>query len=383
LSSSITSDLAQAALAKAGAAARVAAAAAAAVVLLLLLARVASAAEPENTISGRVVNGTEGGTVPDDFQVILLTVDEESGTVLETTTTRVDRDGSFIFEDVLLSPGTTYRVVTDHLAVTGVTFLEQGSDFTDIEAPIYDATDSSDDVVVASYSLYVPTIDPGTRTMGVLGVAMVVNDTDRVFIPNVEEPSAASAGLLRFSTPEGSTALSIETSLPQGNVVAAADGWAMTHPVPPDMHQIVFQYTVEYEGDELEFPMSLPFGAGPLRVHLAEGLGNVRVGGAAADNMVALGDGDYVMAEAPGLERDSEVTVSFEGLPTPSLMQNLSNTFSGRTYLVVIIWLGAAGIIAMLGYVFFIQRRRTDDPAPDEAEGEAPPPGPAQESERE
>jgi len=353
-----------AALARIRTAASIAAVAGAVALAALLQAGPALAqGPPDTTITGHVVNGTEGATVPDHFPVILLTVDEEAGQVLGTNTTHVDRDGSFIFEDVLRSPGVSYRLVADYHDVANVTYLDQESELAGVEATIYELTSSTDELVLDSYALYVPTIDGQTRTVGVLGVVDVRNKGDRVFAAD----AAVDAGPLWFSAPEGFADLSLETDLPQGSIVGRPDGWLMTHPVPPGTRKLMFTYTAGYEGDELEFGLSLPYGAESLRVLLAEGAGNVRLDGAAADNVVEVGDTTYVMAEGRGYGRGSEVSVKYEGLSTPSFLQGLSNVFSGRTYLVVIIWLAAAGILAMLAYVFFVQRRKQQRPPDDEA----------------
>ena len=325
---------------------------------LLHISPVLAEEPPDTAITGRVVNGTEGAVVPDGFQVILLTVEEESGQVLETNSTHVDRDGSFMFEDVLRSPGISYRVVADYHDVSHETYLDQESDLTGVEAPIYELTTSPEDLVLESYALYVPTVDGQIRMIGMLGQVAILNKGDRVFVADEE----AGVGSLWFSAPEGYELLTLRTDLPQGSIVDRPDGWVITHPVPPGAHGLEFMYTAEYEGDELDVSLSLPYGAESLRVFLAEGLGNVRLDGAAADSVVDAGGTTYVMAEGTGYERGSVVSVRYEGLATPSFLQSLSNVFSGRTYLVVIIWLAAAGMLAMLAYVFFVQRRKQQSP---------------------
>ena len=364
----IASTPARAALATARAAARVAVlAAAVALTAYLQPAPAIAQAPPDTTITGRVVNGTTGATVPDNFQVILLTVDEEQGQITETNSTHVDRDGSFIFENVLRSPGISYRVVADYQDVTLVTYLDQESELTGIEAKIYEPTTSPDDLVLESYALYVPTIDPQTRTMGMLGTASLRNNGDRVFVSGTADDPEAGAGPLWFSAPEGYEDLTVETDLPQGSIAGRADGWMMTHPVPPGTGKLVFTYTVGYEGDAFEFGLRLPYAAESLRLFLADGLGSVRLDGAPADDITVVGDTTYVMAERTGYEHGSVAGAAYEGLPTPSLLQSISGALGGRTYLVVVIWLAAAGIVAMLTYVYIVQRRKQQRPPNDPA----------------
>ncbi|MBM3957687.1 MAG: hypothetical protein FJ313_06505, partial [Gemmatimonadetes bacterium] len=331
----------------------------AATVAALVHAPDALAGRPaETAVTGRVVNGTAGAAVPDHFQVVLLTVDDDSGQIIETNATHADRDGSFTFENVLRSPGVSYRVVADYHDVAHVTYLDQESKLSGVEAKIYEVTDSAGDVVVASYALYVPTIDPQTRTAGVLGEVTFHNRGDRVFLGAGGEEPAAAGGPLWFSAPEGYADLSVQTDLPHGSLVRAADGWRMTHPVPPGTRSVMFTYTIGYEGDALEFALRLPAGAESLRVFLAEGLGNARLDGRTADNLVQAGDRMYVMAEGAGYEPGSQVAVRYEGLPVPSFLRRVSEALGGRAYVLVIAWLAAAGTLAMLGYVFVVQRRK-------------------------
>lgn len=364
----IASTPARAALATARAAARVAVLAVA-VALPAYLQPAAALAQtpPDTTITGRVVNGTKGATVPDSFQIIILTVDEEQGQITETSSTHVDRDGSFIFENVLRSPGISYRVIADYRDVTLVTYLDQESKFTGVDVKIYEPTTSPDGLVLESYALYVPTIDGQTRTMGMLGTASLRNNGDRVFVSGTADDPEAAASPLWFPAPEGYEDLIVETDLPQGSIAGRIDGWTMTHPVPPGTGKLVFTYTVGYEGDAFEFGLDLPYGADSLRLFLADGLGSVRLDGAPADNLTVVGDTTYVMAEATGYKPGSVAGAVYEGLPTPSLLQSISGALDGRTYLVVIIWLAAAGMIAMLTYVFIVQRRKQQRPPLDPA----------------
>ena len=59
-------------------------------------ARTAAAQTPE-TIAGRVVNGTAGGTVPDRLEVVLLTLDESRAQIVGRVSTFVDEEGRFEF----------------------------------------------------------------------------------------------------------------------------------------------------------------------------------------------------------------------------------------------------------------------------------------------
>ena len=192
---------------------RVAAGALIAIAMVVVLAAqpvggVSAQIDTGNVISGRVVNETSGGTVPPGLNVILLTLDEEAGQIIEQDSTIVGTNGEFSFDDLLQAPGYTYRVVADNGDHTPSIDLAPGDTFTGVEIPIYDSTDSLDDIRISSYAMLVPSVDGRSRTMGVLTVANLINSGDRVWLPDLENENLTGLDLLRFNLPEGFSDLS-------------------------------------------------------------------------------------------------------------------------------------------------------------------------------
>ena len=165
-------------------------------------ARTAAAQTPE-TIAGRVVNGTAGGTVPERLEVVLLTLDESKAQIVGRDSTFVDEEGRFEFTGFSTGQGLTYRVAANDGLFTPSVDLANTADWSNVELVIYDRTRTLDDLWVSSYSLLIPSIDARSRVMGVLGAIDIRNEGDTVWLPELNDPGLTGLQLVRFSIPEG------------------------------------------------------------------------------------------------------------------------------------------------------------------------------------
>ena len=155
-------------------------------------ARTAAAQTPE-TIAGRVINGTAGGTVPEGLEVVLLTLDESKAQIVGRDSAFVDEEGRFEFTGFTTGPGLTYRVAANDGLFTPSVDLANTTDWSNVELVTYDRTRSLHDLWVSSYSLLVPSVDARSRTMGVLGAIDIRNEGDTVWLPELNDPGADRA----------------------------------------------------------------------------------------------------------------------------------------------------------------------------------------------
>ena len=102
----------------------------------------ASAQTPES-ISGRVVNGTAGATVPEGLEVVLLTLDESRAQIVDRDSVFVDDEGRFEFTGFTTGPGLTYRVAAADGLFTPSVDLNDKADWSNIELVIYERTKAS------------------------------------------------------------------------------------------------------------------------------------------------------------------------------------------------------------------------------------------------
>ncbi|MDA1279932.1 MAG: hypothetical protein O3B95_07815 [Chloroflexi bacterium] len=318
---------------------------------------VVQAQEFKNEIRGVVVNGTEGGSIPAGLEVLLLTVNDQAGQIIEQKSIAVDTDGTFAFGNLISSPGVTFRVVANAGDYTPSVDLAEVDDWTNVRLTIYDPTTSLDDLTINSYVMMVPTIDARSRQAGILSVVNVSNRGSNVWIPDLADPTLTGLDLLRFNLPDGFSDLTVESELPAGNVLEIQTGFALTNPVPPGDFAILMSYIIPYQGDGFEFTLKLPYGADVVRLQLPDGGGTITGNGLGSAESVVVADSVFNSFEGAGYAADENVELSFTGMPQPTLLQTLGDFFNGRTYVIVIIWVVGIALLAVLGYALYSSKR--------------------------
>ena len=76
--------------------------------------------------------------------------------------------------------------------------------------------------------------------------------------------------------PKRYKSLSVESQLPEGNILEIETGFAMTNPIPPGSHSILIGYQAEYKEDNLKFPLRLPFGANEIKILIPKDKGIIK-----------------------------------------------------------------------------------------------------------
>ncbi len=323
--------------------------------------RGAEAQDQPDAVSGRVVQGTAGASVPEGLQVVLLTIDGATGQITDRTTQNVDAEGGFAFTNLLSGPDLTYHVAANLPGRYAPSVdLSQTADWSDVTLTIYESTTSLEDIHVNSFVVLVPSIDGPTRTIGVLAVAGIQNKGDRVFQVDLEKPDLTGLDLLRFNLPEGYRDLAVESDLPAGNTMEIPTGFAVTNPVPPtpEGFNILMTYTVKYEGDSFSFPLKLPYGADLVRVMVPDGDNRVSGEGLGAAESVIFNDAVYQAIEGKDLARDTTLNISFTKLPQPSVVQASREFLKGKTYILIIVWVAAVVLLGVLAYALISSRKR-------------------------
>ncbi|HIF72079.1 MAG TPA: hypothetical protein EYQ61_05960 [Dehalococcoidia bacterium] len=326
---------------------------------------VASAQAPADEIIGIVVNGTDGGSVPTDMEVLLMSIDLSTNQIIPSSSTVVDEDGIFRFRGLLSDPGLSYRVVADSGIYTPSVDMANQENWGNVQLTIYDDTTSLEDITLSSYVMMIPTIDARTRQLGVLSVINVDNRSDRIWIPNIDDPNLTGLDLLRFNLPDGFTDLSIESELPTGNILEINSGFAMTNPIPPGEAAILISYIISYEADGFEFGLKMPYGVDKVRMLLPDGGGSITGNGLGGIESVVVAESVFNSVEGINYAVDDVLNMVFSELPQPTALQSLSEFFKGRTYVIVIIWIVGLALLGILGCALYSSRRKKSDPNSD------------------
>jgi uncharacterized membrane protein len=319
--------------------------------------QVAYAQDQPDSVLGKVTNGTGGGELPGDLEVLLMSIDLANNRIIEQESTTVDEDGIFEFSNLISGPDLSYRIVVNHGSYTPSVDLSTIENWQNVSMSIYNETKSLEDITIGSYVMMIPNIDARSRQVGVLTVINVENRGDRVWVPDLTDPQLTGLDLLRFNIPEGFTNLSVESELPTGNILEIPTGFALTNPIPPGEFAILVSYILGYEGDSFDFNLKLPYGADKVRMLLPEDGGSIDAEGFGSPDVVVVADSVFNQYQGNNYAAGVELGATFSRLPQPTIFQAISDFFSGRTYLIIIIWIVGIAFLAILGYAIYSTRK--------------------------
>ena len=305
------------------------------------------------TISGVVRNGTADAEAPVGLWVTLR-YQVGSGELVEHDTL-TQPDGSFTFTGLPPQGRPGFEVRTDYL---GVEYANRalGEPLTGpLELTVYEITSDFSVLSLVDDTLAVTGADGSRREFAVLEAVRVRNGSDRTFRADTLNDGPMS--MVRFSLPEGASALDVEAAVPGGHVLQVDRGFALTIPVPPGDHDILYVYRVPYDGSIKQYTPNFPMGAGSFRVMLANGLAQGSGPGMRAVDDVTIGETTYQVLEAGPLAPGQRAAVRLSGLPQPTLLERAENAVRSDGFRRGALP-GALGVVLVLAVGVVLLRRR-------------------------
>ena len=280
--------------------------------LLMVVAGAAAAQEQPTTIvvEGTVLDGTAGGHVGPGLPVFLVS---SAGPEYEMQAV-TDEDGRFRFDAPPPPDGERLGVSIQYQgAVYGaIVQVVQGLTLP-MTITVYDSSDDERLIEASSASLLFARADKATQTLWALEIVKLVNDNDQTYVPG-----PGPMQLLRFGLPPGADDLSVDTGLIGADVLQVDRGFAITAPVPPGEHEVMYAYSIPYEGSEMDFTKSLPYGAAGLRILVPEEVAGLS-SSAGETERVTIGDRPYRLLSGTDLPRGAKVPFELISLPQASL----------------------------------------------------------------
>ena len=315
--------------------------------LLTILGGTSALAQQTVDLRGQVVNGTEGAVIPGSLSVLML-ITGSDGRLSGTGQAVTDPEGRFIFEDVQVVEGDSYTVSVNHLGVFyGSSF--EGEDFPEeLVLTIFEATQDASVIKIKRQVMVIAGVDDSAQTINAIEFVQIDNPSDRTLVPdltNVEEIS-----FLRFSFPDDSFDLTVNSDLPAGDVVSIGTGFALASPVVPGPHSIDFSYTVPFEGEKLEFRQALVQGTELFQVWVPEVLADVLVSGLPNTDAVNVQGTFYRAYGDKDIPRGRGVNLELTGLPTPGVWDRFAASLQDGKFWQIAIpsALGAAFAVILL-----------------------------------
>ena len=293
------------------------------------------------TVSGALVNGTQGGEVPANVTVLLHQFGVDSGSV-DTFETVTDSQGAFRFGDAPPIPGGGSAAVVAIYGGTRYSQVISPSDPTEsLTLTVFELTRDVGVVATTEQSIIVAGIDTATRRMAAVQLFTLENRSDTTLVPDLSAPPIIGQfSFLRFSLPPEASNLDVSTDLVGGEVIPVGTGFAITAPVQPGRHQVSFTFTVPYAGDTLAWRDNTLQGAESLRLLIPDEFGDIGVGGLAAQEPLTLGEITYRVWGTENLAPGAGVDLRLSELPEPSWITKLGNPLSEARF-----WYGAIPVL--------------------------------------
>ena len=305
-----------------------------------------SFAQSPITITGGVVNGTQGaGPLVADLPVLLL-VSDQDGNLAATGQTTTDAAGRFRFDPIDLLEGATHTVGVEYAGVLYRTTLAATDLEQDLRLTVYETTEDVSVVSVTRQVMVLANVDADGRQVTVTELVRLVNRSDRTLLP--APLGSGRMSFLRFSLPGESSELIVQSDLPPGEIISVGTGFALTSPVAPGEHAVEFSYLFPYSGDRVSFRQNLLQGAEIYQVLIPERLPTVQVTGLEPIPVVNIQESvyrawegrDFLPGEGPALE--------LVHLPQPGLLARLENSLTNGAFWRKAIPAAAATALALL-----------------------------------
>ena len=131
-----------------------------------------------------------------------------------------------------------------HQDIPTIVFIEDIADPNNIIVTVFNRVFTPKDIDVIDYSIMIPHISPESDIVSVLGLISFTNNSKLTYFADLTDPNTSGLNLLRFSLPENFENLSVDSDLPPGNVMQIPTGFALSNPVPPGEHQILYSYSM-------------------------------------------------------------------------------------------------------------------------------------------
>ncbi len=280
------------------------------------------AAQSPAELTGAVRNGTAGGPMPAGVPVTLR-YQLGRGEVVERHTTSAD-DGGFSFADLPPQGFPGFELRASYL---GIEYIDRRLDQPlagPVEITVYETTSDFTVLSLVDDTLAVTGADGSERQFAVLEAVKLRNAGDRTFQADVLTQGPMS--MVRFSLPENAADLDVESSLPGGHVLQVDRGFALTMPVPPGDHDILYVYRVPYEGSLKQYTPNFPMGTESYRVLLVKGLAEGSGPGMRVADPVTVGETQYDVLEAGPFAPGMRAALTLSGLPQPTLFERAQTT---------------------------------------------------------
>ena len=268
------------------------------------------------SLSGNIKNLTDLDLVQ-NYTIKLMATQNASSDLIEIES--VNTNNLFEFKNLKIESTFTYFLIINHQEMPTVLFLQDIDDFSNIEIEIYQRSFTPENIEVNDYSIMIPHIAPNSNTVSILGLISLTNTGNTSFMADLSDPNVSGVNLLRFSLPENFQNLSVDSDLPPGNVMQIPTGFALSNPVPPGEHQILYSYSMPQNITEIPFSIRLPFGAKKFKL-LAPEKSKYKMPDILAVDSTNVDGKKYIVFSSEEINKGEVVSVEYLEISKPTII---------------------------------------------------------------
>ncbi len=263
-------------------------------------------------VSGKIVNHTEGGSVPAQLDLVLHAWDQQDFSEKLMLDGKSNPDGTFRFEDVPLTDGLLYGVMANY---NGVSYFSEpvpadGRPLTDLELPIYESTTDGSKVQIAQAHMLFLSSHAGLEVAEVYSLS---NSGTRT-VQGALKLADGKAATIQFLLPPDATNVSFPDN--SDRFVRTPDGFADTAPLVPGENagQIIVNYILPYQsGMTYAYTAQLPTGGLSFLIDDSSGL-TASGDGLTDAGVQSMGDGSkFAMLKHAALKPGEKVAITLSG----------------------------------------------------------------------
>ncbi|NLG51336.1 MAG: hypothetical protein GX552_14605 [Chloroflexi bacterium] len=326
--------------------------------LLLTTASAATAQEtaPKGTLTGQVVNGTEGGESPGGLEVTVWAM--QNGERVRSQVVTADAEGRFAVNDLDTSAEWTYLLQTTYQDVTyaqGPLQFEAGQAALATMLPVYETTTDDANIVIERVHLI---FSEQERGLAVAELYVFTNTGDCTYIG--QEELDGKRWTSRYALPENSRSLSLNDGALGERFLATADGFVDREPLWPGRTTVMFRYALDATSDAYDLARAIHYPIMSMNVLLPDtGLTLESADLQLQGKLEAQGERywNYIASDlAAGHQLDLTIH------PAPSGAAQPSGAATGKQrptsiWQVGVMLLGGGAVGVALAYPFWQQRR--------------------------
>ncbi|MFL2673801.1 MAG: hypothetical protein ACJ0G3_03865 [Dehalococcoidia bacterium] len=297
----------------------------------------------EINLNGTILNGTDKNKVT-EYTIKLMGTQNSSTELVEVDSLKTF--SKFKFSNFKIDESFTYFLMISHEEIPTIVFLEEIEDQYEIEIVVYDREFIPENISVIDYSIMIPHLSPDSNVISILGLISFENTGNKTFYADLSDPNLSGLNLLRFSLPENFENLSVDSDLPPGNVMQIPTGFALSNPVPPGQHQILYSYSMPRNTTELNYSVRLPFGAKKFKLLAPEKteLNNEIL----IKETTKVDEKKYEVLSGDEIKKGEVLNIEINKIATPSIFSKFSY-FVEKNTISVLIGSTSALILFILG----------------------------------